>query len=189
AAVDILEKDGIAALSLRAVARQAGVSQTAPYRHFADKEALLAAVAAEGFRGLIAQMSERVAGLADPTARLAALGMGYVAFASAHPAQLRLMFGPEIRNKPDHPELIEVAREGYAMLSDAMAERLSLADAGPVDPALATLAAWSLVHGLATLLVDRQINSHMTGGTEVDAEALSAGILALFGGALVSRPD
>lgn len=176
-AVDILESEGIGGLSLRGVARKAGVSQTAPYRHFADKEALLAAVAVEGFRGLIEKMSERVDGLADPAARVRALGMGYVAFATSHPAQLRLMFGPEITNKPDHPDLIEAAREAYAMLSSAVAERLSLDDAGPADPAIATLAAWSIVHGLATLLVDRQINPIMTGGDEVDAEALSAGIL------------
>lgn len=189
AAVDILESDGIAALSLRAVARRAGVSQTAPYRHFADKEALLAAVAAEGFRGLIGRMSESVEGVADPAARVAALGGGYVAFANAHPAQLRLMFGPEIESKPDHPELIEVARVAYAMLSEAVAERLSMEDAGPVDPAIATLAAWSIVHGLATLLVDRQINPKMTGGIAITPEALTDQILALFTSALTSRPD
>lgn len=99
------------------------------------------------------------------------------------------MFGPEIRNKPDQPDLIEPAREAYAMLSDAVAVRLSKKDAGPVDPAIATLAAWSIVHGLATLLVDRQINPNMTGGAEVDAETLSAGILSLFAGELSSRPD
>ena len=100
-----------------------------------------------------------------------------------------MMFGPEITSKPDHPELIEAAREAYAMLSGAVAERLSLQDAGPADPAIATLAAWSIVHGLATFLVDRQINPIMTGGAEVNAEALSAGILDLFGSALASRPD
>jgi AcrR family transcriptional regulator len=189
AAIEILEIDGIGALSLRAVARRAGVSQTAPYRHFRNKEALLAAVAAEGFRGLIRHMSERAEGAADPATRVTAIGVGYVAFATRHPAQLRLMFGPEIQSKPDHPELIGVAREAYAMLSGTIAERLALDDAATVDPVIATLASWSMVHGLALLLVDRQINPNMTGGVEIGTDALSARIIALFGEALTLRPD
>src|ERR1700693_5459913 len=96
AALHIVETQGTEALTLRAVARRAGVSQAAPYRHFASKEAILAAVAEDGFRSLIAAMRESVATCGeDPLGRLRAVGLGYVTFATSHPSHFRVMFGRE----------------------------------------------------------------------------------------------
>src|SRR5712692_6190825 len=83
AALRIVEMQGTAALTLRAAARLAGVSQAAPYRHFANKEAILAAVAEDGFRSLMAAMRHAVGAVGDsPLARLRAVGLGYVTFAT-----------------------------------------------------------------------------------------------------------
>src|SRR2546430_6260512 len=85
AALRIVEQVGPGALSLRELARHAGVSHAAPYRHFASREALLAALAAEGFRGLGAEMAALASDGGDPLARFAALGLAYVRYAVAHP--------------------------------------------------------------------------------------------------------
>ena len=166
AATAILKKDGVGALTLRAVARGAGVSQTAPYRHFKDKSELLAALAGEGFAGLTAAMLAAADGIEDPRARLRALGRGYVIFAVANPAYLRLMFGPEIPEKSAHPELQTKADAAYAVLSSAT--KFQYESGSITDPDLAAVASWSLVHGLANLLIDGQIKPEALDGTDID---------------------
>jgi len=142
AAGDMIEAQGLAALSLREAARRAGVSHNAPYRHFADREALLAALAAEGFAQLGRALETGVA--PGPKAR----GEAYVRFALAHPQRFRLMFGGLLRLDA-HPAVREAAGLTYAALVRAI-EPLAGAAGAPT----AAAAAWSLVHGLAQLLLD-----------------------------------
>ncbi len=165
AAEAMLAEDGAAALSLRAVARRAGVSQTAPYRHFAGKEALAAAVAAEGFRRLAQTMNAAAlrASPRDATARIRALGLGYIRFAVANPALLRLMFGPRLVRRADYPALDTAARKTYAIIASAVAARLAAPLHG-AEAGAATIAAWALVHGLSQLLIDGQIAPELCGG-------------------------
>jgi AcrR family transcriptional regulator len=137
AAGEILEKEGLAALSLREAARQAGVSHNAPYRHFPDRDSLLAALAAEGFGLLKAELDQRPEG---------SMGLGYVEFALAHPQRFRLMFGGQLRSG-DYPELRAAGEESYNKLQKAF-------DSLGSDAPLAAAAAWSLVHGLAHLILD-----------------------------------
>ncbi len=165
AALSLLREAGTEALSLRAVARRAGVSAMAPYRHFADKQALLAAVAEHGFRRLAAGLAEADAA-ADPGEALCAQGVAYVRFACDDPPLFRLMFG---RPQPQGHEALH--REGdiaYAVLASRVA-RMVGADARDD----VTLACWSLVHGLASLLVDGQFD----GG---DPEAAAARVTRLL---------
>jgi AcrR family transcriptional regulator len=144
AALDLLESGGAAALSLRAAARACGVSAMAPYRHFASKEDLLEAVAARGFEQLAADL-EAADAAADGKAALAAQGAAYVAFACRHPALFRLMF--------TRPCRVSDQGRAYRILA-----RRAAALAGPAWPAEdLTLAAWSLVHGLAALILDRRV--------------------------------
>ncbi|MGH1590101.1 TetR/AcrR family transcriptional regulator [Methylobacterium phyllosphaerae] len=144
AALDLLETGGEAALSLRAAARACGVSAMAPYRHFPGKEDLLQAVAARGFEDLAAGL-EAADGSAAGAQALAAQGAAYVAFACRHPALFRLMFTGACRTS-------DKAR-AYGIL-----ERRAAALAGPAMPAEdLTLAAWSLVHGLAALILDGRV--------------------------------
>ena len=168
AARAILEQDGLSALSLRAVARRAGVSQAAPYHHFPDKDALLAALGAEGFDALDRAMRERMEGLGDPAQRLVASGVGYVAFAVENPALFRIMFGASMRGVGAHPERSAAGDRAYATLEKAVQATLGdkVGDAGAM--ALACLRAWSLAHGLAKLLVEGGIDPARYGARDVD---------------------
>jgi AcrR family transcriptional regulator len=141
AAARVLEAEGPSALSLRALARRAGVSHNAPYRHFADREALLAALAAEGF----ARLGEALAGAGGRQ-----MGEAYVNFALEHPQRFRLMFGGYLRFSR-HRALAAAAADPYRALLQAFRAQASIA-----DPEKAAAAAWSLVHGLAHLLLDGQ---------------------------------
>jgi len=138
AAGQTLEKKGIGALSLREAARRAGVSHNAPYRHFPDREALLAALAAEGF----AMLGER---LRAYTGR--EMGEAYVRFALEQPQRFRLMFGG-VLPMAKYPELRSAADGAYQALVSAFKDL--------PRPQLAAAAAWSLVHGLSHLLLDGQ---------------------------------
>lgn len=144
AALDLLETAGEAALSLRAAARACGVSAMAPYRHFADKEDLLEAVAARGFEDLAACL-EAADSAATGAQALAAQGAAYVAFACRRPALFRLMFMRPCRT-PGKSRAYGILEERAATL------------AGPgMSAEDLTLAAWSLVHGLAALILDRRV--------------------------------
>ena len=156
AAGKILEKEGVEALSLRQVARRAGVSHNAPYRHFSDREALLAALAAEGFEQLgAAQRKVAEAG------GLRAMGEAYIRFALLNPQRFRLMFGGRI-TIARHARLREVATRAFAGLSGALSTRVPEAQ-GAGD---ASIAAWALVHGLAQLLLGDRIAAEAKHGRD-----------------------
>jgi len=139
AAGNLLEEQGLAALSLREAARRAGVSHNAPYRHFPDRDALLAALAGEGFR----RLGEELKGRAGRE-----MGEAYVRFALAHPNRFRLMFGGQL-DLEAHPELRAAAAATYEGLIASFRVRGDV-----TSPELAAAAAWSLTHGLAHLLLD-----------------------------------
>lgn len=139
------------AFSLRAVARNAGVSPTAPYRHFADRDALESALAVEGFRDLLADLTEGRE-LPSSTADLAEFGVAYVTFALRRPALFRVMFGKPCDDADD--ERVKAADALHDLLAAALANVLPGADA----PALAT-AGWGLAHGLACLHLDGKLTA------------------------------
>jgi len=162
AGLKLLTEGGVPALTLRAAAQLAGVSHAAPYRHFRDKDALIAAIAEEGFRMLTARMRrEMEAGGADPAARLRACAWGYVAFARAHPGYFRTMFGGAIREDcaVQHPAVTAAGQEAYGVLRDQIADGVQRGwlRRGEVDEL--SLAAWSMVHGLSMLAIDGQLAS------------------------------
>ena len=147
AAGKLLEKQGVEGLKMRELARRAKVSHTAPYRHFAEREALLAALAAEGF-GMLGQAQREAAAAGG----MRAMGEAYVRFALAHPQRFRLMFGGQVPMEK-HPQLREVATRAFAGLSGALSARVPEAQ-GAGD---SSIAAWALVHGLAQLLLGERI--------------------------------
>jgi AcrR family transcriptional regulator len=151
AALALLAEDGADAVSLRAVARRAGVSAMAPYRHYPDKEALLAAVAERGFAGLSEAL--RVAdATAAPGEALVAQAVAYVRYATEHRALFRLMFGP--RRLGTHPDLAAAGETAYAVL----ANRVAAETPTDADREACVLGCWSLVHGLAALVLDGWIS-------------------------------
>lgn len=193
AALDLVREEGVAGLTLRAAARRAGVSQAAPYRHFADKDALLAAVAEEGFRAMVAAMSEALAGAgAEPLARFHALGQAYVQFARSHGSHLRVMFGREVADRAAHPGLQEAARAAFRLLVDAIADcqRVGLVREGDAEEL--AVSAWSMVHGFAALLVDGQLDVVAGRSAAELAERVAADLFLGLGArptpALADRP-
>ena len=179
-ALAILSETGIAGLSLRAAARRAKVSAMAPYRHFADKDALLAAVAEYGFRQLAARLTAAAASATDPRGGLAALGVAYVVFACEEPSLFKLMFGPAIETKSAHPGLDEAGGACFDALRQAVAAA-KFFDGGP-DLEGVSLACWSLVHGLASLIVDGRLAEKDAG----PAEAIAARLTSLLSDSFVA---
>ena len=165
AARALLDEGGPDAVGLREAARRVGVSATATYRHFKDKEALLAALAVEGFRefGAALAASDRAP---EP---LPAMGAAYIDFALAKPGMFRLMFSPLLAARRDDEELQAAARAAFATLARGVGARAD-APAEPQIPA-AAIAAWSLVHGLSHLILDGVL-------PKSEAEALKRAILA-----------
>lgn len=157
AALAILaEPGGSAALTLRAVARRAGVTHAAPYRHFTGVDQLLSAVAEEGFRQLTEALEAAAEGVPDDRLqRHAAIGVAYVDFAVSHPAHYLVMFGPELDK--GHAGLTEAGAAAFGVLvsSVARAQASGAMRAGP--PMELALASWSIVHGLASLLIDQRL--------------------------------
>ena len=164
AAMTLVEESGVGAVSLRETARRVGVSAPAIYRHFANKDSLLAAVAAEGFRDLGAALAAASRSERDP---LSAMGMAYVRFALSRRGVFRLMFGPELAKRANFPELKSAADQAFQWLKGGVQARGRAAQ----DSHLAAIAPWALVHGLAQLFLDGVL-------PETQAETITAAITA-----------
>jgi AcrR family transcriptional regulator len=146
AARGILEEQSLEALTLRAVARRAGVSHAAPYRHFPNHEALLVELSIEGFAELRQNIVE-VARIGGPESeRIADIGAAYMRFVAKRPAVARLMFGSQLPNRDKFPALASAA--------DAIGTEIGAALS---DPNLG-MAVWSAVHGLAMLVLENVID-------------------------------
>ncbi|MFB4319983.1 TetR/AcrR family transcriptional regulator [Actinomadura sp. 21ATH] len=176
AARELLEEDGSAGLSLRAVARRAGVSPTAPYRHYADRDALVSAVAAQGYRELAEHLAAAHPSPAAPD-DLVAVAVAYVDFALKHPALFRVMFA-----EPCDPGNEERASATAAIREyvHGIAHR-TFPDA---DPGALSTAVWALVHGLAFLYLDGKLGASSPG---LVADRVGDAVRALFAASPVSR--
>lgn len=173
AARELLEEDGSAALSLRAVARRAGVSATAPYRHYADREALVSAVAAEGYRELAEHLSAAHPAPSTPD-DLAAVAVAYVRFALEHPALFRAMFAEPC--DPTSEERVAATEAISAYVRNIVRDAFPGAD----DTDALSTTVWALVHGLAFLHLDGKLDASTP---EVVARQVRASVFALFAAA------
>jgi AcrR family transcriptional regulator len=164
AALSLVEKHGVKGLALSDAARLAGVSVAAPYRHFKDKETLLAEIAAEGFvlfRDALARAAQT--NPKDKVRRLVEMGVAYVDFALEHRSHFKVMWESGIP-KEKYPEVGKVAHEAYLLLEKAAIDLLPGAPAGRQQALVAT--AWSVVHGYASLTLESALSVVPTGGNE-----------------------
>ena len=167
AAVEMIAEAGPAALSLRALARRTGVSHAAPAHHFADKAGLLTAIAAEGYELLAAALREAE----ERTGSYLEMGVAYVHFAVTHRAHFEVMFRPELYHADD-PAVVAARRASGVLLYGPVRD---LSDRDPdFDSLRAGVAAWSLVHGLATLYLDGALPPQLGDDPEEIARAVAA---------------
>jgi len=177
AARQLLEENNIASLSLRAVAKKVGVSHAAPYRHFKDKECLLAGIATGGFEELALQMSEAVAlHPGDPASQLLEAGHRYVKLVLDNPQCVQLMFGNILPCDDTYPDFRASGDFAFVGLKEIIEEGQSLGVFKAGDVELMALTAWSAIHGFALLLTTGHVKG--TVSVPVDIRALTAAVTA-----------
>lgn len=180
-AAALLEEVGSDALSIRELARRAGVSPRAPYQHFADKEALLSALAADAFKAFGGALAAAVR-TAAPGREIEEQAVAYVRFARAAPGQFRLMFGPR-RTQPEG-DLAAAKAFAFSVLQ-AAAERA----AAPGDDIRAlALGYWSFAHGLAVLLLDGRVHEELSNDGDASVRRIATALLNSAPLGLESKP-
>lgn len=183
ASLALIVSEGVGALSMREVARRAGVTHGAPYFHFADRGAILAAIAEEGLTMLGQEMRAARDALTDPVERFKVCGSAYVRFALAHVGHFRVMLRPELADPADHPNLRLVGLAALEVLVEAVAECQAAGLARHHEPMDLVLTSWSTAHGLAALLVDGPL-ARGTLPMEKDPERLIASVARTLGSLL-----
>ena len=173
AALGLVAEKGPKGFTLTEAARRAGVSAAAPYRHFADKAQLLAAVAEQGFIQLHEALTAVGDNVFDPKDRVMALGQEYVRWAVAHPDYYQVMFGAETI-KAEHPGLLLAAAQAFDDLLDAITGCQELGIMRGQEPIEIAGPMWSLVHGVASLTIAGDLH-HV--GIQ-DAEAMTTRAVA-----------
>jgi AcrR family transcriptional regulator len=179
ASLDLIRQAGPEAFTLREVARRAGVSHNAPYRHFRDKEELLAAVAAQGFDRLTQSMERAVAGASGAAERFRRSGRGYVEFALRYPQHFSVMFDAPL-HFDRHPDMHAAGERAFGTLLRHVEDCQREGVLPPGDPRLAALVAWSLVHGVAKLAIAGRLPwsgmAAVLNFTDMAAQALAQGM-------------
>jgi AcrR family transcriptional regulator len=161
AGVEILSKEGIEGLSLRKVAQRAGVSHSAPYSHFPDKQSLIAAISTEGFNQLYAELDSAVLACAgDPRQQLMEGAWAYVQFAMNNTDTFRIMFSGVLEKEKEYPSFVEISRKTFDRVVDIVR---SCQDAGVLratPPEIMAVSVWGQLHGIVSLVLEGQV-SHM----------------------------
>jgi AcrR family transcriptional regulator len=171
-AVRTIQTHGVETLTLRTVGERLGVSRTALYRHFADKPALLAAVGREGFRMLRLTLTEAWEQNGRGREGFDAMGIAYVRFAADHPSHYRVMFGGFIESCEKDAAFIEEAAAAFQVLVDSLLEQQRAGLVRNDDPLLLARMIWSLVHGIAMLVIDGQLRGQDERGEALNRYAI-----------------
>ncbi len=158
AGVQILAKEGVSGLSLRKVAKQAGVSHAAPYSHFADKQALIAAISTEGFKQLYVQLEGIFKTRQhEPPTLLVETAWAYVEFALNEPDRFKLMFSSVLEKEKEYPDFVHFSQENFSQIVEMVkiCQSEGVLRSGPAE--LTTVSVWGAVHGLVMLVLESQI--------------------------------
>ena len=156
-ALRTIQTHGVEHLTLRTVGESLGVSRSALYRHFADKQALLATVGTEGFRTLRQVLADAWARSGRGRVGFEAMARAYVQFAVTHPSHYRVMFGGFIESAAKDDQFVAEADAAFQVLVDALVEQQNDGDIRRDDPVLMARFLWALVHGTAMLVIDGQL--------------------------------
>lgn len=156
-ALRTIQAEGVEQLTLRGVGDKLGVSRSALYRHFSDKQALLAAVGREGFRMLRLALTDAWERQGRGRRGFEAMGLAYVEFAVHHPSHYRVMFGGFIESCSKDAEFVEEATAAFQVLVDALVEQQQAGLARRDDPLIMARFIWAIVHGIAMLVIDGQL--------------------------------
>jgi AcrR family transcriptional regulator len=188
-ALALAAERGPEALTLREAARRAGVTEAAPYRHFRSKEALVAALAEEGFGALLARVRRALARAPGrAAARLSALGVAYLRFAQERPAHFRVMFGRDLATSHGFRGVGELAQACFGELIGEVSRAQRSGDVAGRDPRPAALALWAALHGLASLRADGLLERQgLARGRGPDA--LARGVVGSLWAGLARRED
>ena len=178
ASLALIEEGGLDRLSMREVAREAGVSHQAPYHYFADREAILAAIAGEGFSKL-GQSLARAAARAgsEPAKAVEAMGRAYVDSALRHPAHFQAMFRADAVPLDRYPEAREREEEAFGTLVEGIDR--AFANQPPEVRRSIAVACWALVHGLATLILEGTL-ARRVGIPKARQKQLAEQVIATF---------
>lgn len=168
AALELIDAEDLSKLSLRAVARHAGVSAAAPYRHFESREALLAAIATQGLRMRTEAMQGALAPCDDPMSRLLEVGVAFVLFAHEHPAHYAVMTSSDLIDDSDYPELASAGAESMGILMQAIRDGQEAGGIKAGEVRVLAAAAWASVHGLASLIATGQLRHLRLGDEKVE---------------------
>ena len=159
AGVEILTKEGIGSLSLRKVALRAGVSHSAPYAHFSDKQSLIAAISTEGFRQLYAELVAVVSlHAADPRRQLVEGAQAYTRFALDNPDIFKIMFSSALEKEKEYPAFVEISQKTFARVLDVVRACQVAGVLKPGAPDVLAVSIWGQVHGIVSLALEGQIS-------------------------------
>jgi AcrR family transcriptional regulator len=159
AGVDILSEQGTRGLSLRKVAERAGVSHNAPYSHFPDKQALIAAISTEGFKQLYAELDTVIAAYPDdPKRQLQESAWTYVLFAMNHTDSFKLMFSGVLEKEKEYPEFVQISHQTFDRLTEIVRACQAAGILRAAPPEMMAVAVWGQVHGIISLLLEGQIS-------------------------------
>jgi AcrR family transcriptional regulator len=167
-ALRTIQAEGVDHLTLRRVGEKLGVSRTALYRHFSDKQALLAVVGREGFRMLRLALTDAWETHGRGRAGFEAMGAAYVTFAVTHSSHYRVMFGGFVESCGKDVEFVQEATSAFQVLVDSLVEQQQAGLVRKDDPVTLARFIWSVVHGIAMLVIDGQLR-----GMDEQGEALN----------------
>ena len=178
ASLQLMNEGGLGSLSMREVARRAGVSHQAPYHYFQDREAILAELAGEGFDQLYDYMVSAVGLVRDSASKNRAMGEAYIRFALNHPELFRLMFRSEMCNLSLYPAAKAKAERCFNLPVEILGAQGHMSDKANPD-LTPVIASWSIAHGLATLLLEGKLGESF-GDTRDQREASANRVIAFF---------
>ena len=186
AAVELIRETSVEKLSLRALARKVGVSQTAPYRHFKDKNHLLVEIAKDTFAEMVMVTTKELNPQQTPPQNVCNCGRAYLQYAIDNPERYKLVFGPSIENRENYPDLMEAGMSSFAVLMNLVEQGIDSGDFLDHCPKLLANACWTSMHGFASLAID---GFYQRQELPVDFDTLLEGQVHLAMRAIQRRPE